>query len=97
MLCALPAGPGRARIRASAAVQPHDPAPRAARTRSSQDDAARWSGHVGAAGEHWWGGAAGTAFWIDPQYDVIAILMMQRFQAEPLRERFRTLVNAAIE
>lgn len=61
------------------------------------DDPAGWSGHVGAVGEYWWGGAAGTAFWIDPQHDVIAILMIQRFQAEPLRETFRTLVNAAIE
>lgn len=61
------------------------------------EDPAAWSGHVGAAGEYWWGGAAGTAFWIDPHYDVIAILMIQRFQAEPVRETFRTLVNAAIE
>lgn len=61
------------------------------------DDPVDWSGHVGASGEYWWGGAAGTLFWIDPEYDVIAILMMQRFQAEPLRRTFRTLVNAAIE
>ncbi len=61
------------------------------------DDAAGWSGHVGAVGEYWWGGAAGTLFWIDPEYDVVAILMIQRFQAEPLRQTFRTLVNAAIE
>ncbi|MCC5871648.1 MAG: beta-lactamase family protein [Gammaproteobacteria bacterium] len=61
------------------------------------DDAAGWSGRVGATGEYWWAGAAGTLFWIDPEYDVIAILMIQRFQAEPLRETFRTLVNAAIE
>ncbi|MCC5887727.1 MAG: beta-lactamase family protein [Gammaproteobacteria bacterium] len=61
------------------------------------DDAAGWSGRVGTTGEYWWAGAAGTLFWIDPEYDVIAILMIQRFQAEPLRETFRTLVNAAIE
>lgn len=61
------------------------------------DDAAGWSGHVGATGEYWWGGAAGTLFWIDPEYDVIAILMIQRLQAEPVRQKFRTLVNAAIE
>jgi len=61
------------------------------------DDPVGWSGHVGAAGEYWWGGAAGTLFWIDPHYDVIAILMIQRFQAESVRQTFRTLVNAAIE
>ena len=61
------------------------------------DDAAGWSGHVGAKGEYWWGGAAGTLFWIDPEYDVIAIMMIQRFQAEPIRQIVRTLVNAAIE
>lgn len=61
------------------------------------DDPARWSGQVGAAGEYWWAGAAGTLFWIDPEYDLIAILMIQRFQAEPLPRTFRTLVNAAVE
>lgn len=61
------------------------------------DDAVAWSGSVGTEGEYWWGGAAGTLFWVDPEYEVIAILMQQRFQAEPIRQVFRTLVNAAIE
>lgn len=61
------------------------------------EDPARWSGGVGAPGEYWWGGAAGTYFWIDPNYEVIAMLMIQRYAAEPIRDTFRVLVNAAIE
>ncbi len=61
------------------------------------EDPARWSGVAAAPGEYWWGGAAGTFFWVDPTYEVIAILMIQRYAAEPIRETFRILVNAAIE
>ncbi|TVS16239.1 MAG: class A beta-lactamase-related serine hydrolase [Gammaproteobacteria bacterium] len=61
------------------------------------DDAAHWSGRVAAEGEYWWGGAAGTLFWADPEYEVIGILMLQRFDAQPIRQTVRTLVNAAIE
>lgn len=61
------------------------------------DDAAHWSGVVATEGEYWWGGAAGTLFWADPEYEVIGILMLQRFDAQPIRQTVRTLVNAAIE
>jgi CubicO group peptidase (beta-lactamase class C family) len=49
-------------------------------------------------GEHYWGGAASTAFWIDPQEDVIAILMTQLMPSSsyPIRRELRTLVNQAI-
>ncbi len=49
-------------------------------------------------GEHYWGGAASTAFWIDPQEDVIAILMTQLMPSSsyPIRRELRTLVNQAL-
>ncbi|HEY5208819.1 MAG TPA: serine hydrolase domain-containing protein [Stellaceae bacterium] len=53
---------------------------------------------VCSAGEHYWGGAASTAFWIDPQEDLIAILMTQLMPSSsyPIRRELRTLVNQAI-
>ncbi len=50
------------------------------------------------AGEHYWGGAASTAFWIDPQEDLIAILMTQLMPSSsyPIRRELRTLVNQAL-
>jgi CubicO group peptidase (beta-lactamase class C family) len=49
-------------------------------------------------GEHYWGGAASTAFWIDPREDLIAILMTQLRPSSsyPIRRELRTLVNQAI-
>jgi CubicO group peptidase (beta-lactamase class C family) len=49
-------------------------------------------------GEHYWGGAASTAFWIDPQEDLIAILLTQLMPSSsyPIRRELRTLVNQAI-
>jgi CubicO group peptidase (beta-lactamase class C family) len=49
-------------------------------------------------GEHYWGGAASTAFWIDPVEDVIAILMTQLMPSSsyPIRRELRTLVNQAL-
>ena len=37
------------------------------------------SGRPQGAGSYFWGGAAGTWFWVDPQNDVIFIGMIQRF------------------
>jgi CubicO group peptidase (beta-lactamase class C family) len=52
----------------------------------------------GSAGEYSWGGAAGTAFWIDPAEELIAIFMTQVLPstAYPVRRELRTLVYAAI-
>jgi CubicO group peptidase (beta-lactamase class C family) len=52
----------------------------------------------GSAGEYAWGGAAGTAFWVDPAEELIAILMIQVLpsSAYPVRRELRTLVYAAI-
>jgi CubicO group peptidase (beta-lactamase class C family) len=52
----------------------------------------------GSAGEYAWGGAAGTAFWIDPAEDLIAVFMTQVMpsSAYPIRRELRTIVYAAI-
>ena len=52
----------------------------------------------GSAGEYFWGGAAGTAFWVDPAEELIAIFMTQLMpsSAYPIRRELRTLVYAAI-
>jgi CubicO group peptidase (beta-lactamase class C family) len=51
----------------------------------------------GRAGEVTWGGAAGTYFWIDPQEELIGILMTQASGARiQYRKLFRQLVYASI-
>jgi CubicO group peptidase (beta-lactamase class C family) len=52
----------------------------------------------GSAGEFYWGGLAGTTFWIDPREQMFAIAMIQGpGQREHLRTVFRSLVYAAAE
>jgi CubicO group peptidase (beta-lactamase class C family) len=52
----------------------------------------------GSAGEFNWGGAASTAFWVDPAEELITIFMTQLMpsSAYPLRRELRTLVYSAI-
>src|SRR5215471_1302850 len=52
----------------------------------------------GSAGEYNWGGAASTAFWVDPAEELITIFMTQLMpsSAYPLRRELRTLVYSAI-
>lgn len=51
----------------------------------------------GTPGEYHWGGAAGTAFWIDPQEDLAVLFMTQVLNAPPsVRQTFRTMVYAAM-
>ena len=54
---------------------------------------------VGSAGEYRWGGAAGTAFWIDPKEQIVGVFMTQN-QPGPARrydrELFQQLVYQAI-
>jgi CubicO group peptidase (beta-lactamase class C family) len=53
----------------------------------------------GNVGEYFWGGAASTAFWIDPK-DEIAVVFMTQFlpsSTYPIRQQLRTLVYAAME
>lgn len=53
---------------------------------------------MGSVGDHGWGGYAETYFWIDPQEDLIAILMTQYLpsQTYPIRKEFRTAVYQAL-
>ncbi len=53
---------------------------------------------VGPAGDFMWGGAASTAFWIDPTEDLYAIFMTQLMPsgAYDFRGQLRSLVYAAI-
>src|SRR5438132_2435911 len=57
------------------------------------------NGAPGSAGEFNWGGAGGTAFWIDPQEQLVAVLVTQAqpgpWQRE-FKELFRQLVYQAI-
>jgi CubicO group peptidase (beta-lactamase class C family) len=52
----------------------------------------------GSVGEYYWGGAAGTAFWIDPAEELITIFMTQVLpsSAYPIRRELRTMVYAAV-
>lgn len=53
---------------------------------------------LGSKGTYTWGGAAGTVFWIDPEEDLVAILMVQMMRNPyPLRTEFSNLVYSAIE
>lgn len=51
----------------------------------------------GSVGNYYWGGAAGTTFWVDPAERLFAVLMIQApVQREYYRVLFRDLVYAAI-
>jgi CubicO group peptidase (beta-lactamase class C family) len=53
----------------------------------------------GSVGEYFWGGAAATAFWIDPQEELTVVFMTQVIGSEArltLRRDLRTLVYAAM-
>jgi CubicO group peptidase (beta-lactamase class C family) len=53
----------------------------------------------GSVGEYFWGGAAATAFWIDPKEDLTVVFMTQVMGTEArltLRRDLRTLVYSAI-
>jgi len=52
----------------------------------------------GSVGDFFWGGAASTYFWIDPQEELIALFLTQLLpsSAYPVRRQLRTLVYSAI-
>jgi CubicO group peptidase (beta-lactamase class C family) len=51
----------------------------------------------GSKGEFNWGGAAGTLFWIDPEEELTAVLMVQMMRNPiNLRAQFKTLTYQAI-
>ncbi len=54
---------------------------------------------AGSPGDFYWGGAASTAFWIDPVEDLFAVFMTQLFPsiAYPFRAQLRALVYQSID
>ena len=53
---------------------------------------------VGSPGEYAWGGAASTAFWIDPAEDLAVVLLTQLTPSStyPIRKELRVLTYAAV-
>ncbi|HLY04311.1 MAG TPA: serine hydrolase domain-containing protein [Rhizomicrobium sp.] len=53
----------------------------------------------GNVGEYFWGGAASTAFWIDPKDQIAVVLMTQLLPSSgyPIRHQLRWLVYSALE
>ena len=60
-------------------------------------DVAR-TGLAGSPGEYWWGGAASTAFWVDPVEDLCVVFLTQFMPSStyPIRRELRTMINAAV-
>jgi CubicO group peptidase (beta-lactamase class C family) len=55
------------------------------------------TGELGSEGEYYWGGAAGTRFWIDPAEDLIGIFMIQILPHQTsLASQFRNFTYQAI-
>jgi len=54
---------------------------------------------AGSAGDFYWGGAASTAFWVDPAEDLYVVFMTQLFPsaAYPFRAQLRALVYQALD
>jgi CubicO group peptidase (beta-lactamase class C family) len=54
---------------------------------------------TGSAGDFYWGGAASTAFWVDPAEELFVVFMTQLFpsMAYPFRAQLRALVYQAID
>jgi CubicO group peptidase (beta-lactamase class C family) len=53
----------------------------------------------GSTGDYFWGGAASTFFWIDPEEDLIGLFMTQLMPSStwPVRREMRTMVYAALD
>ncbi|GAA0249469.1 serine hydrolase domain-containing protein [Cryptosporangium japonicum] len=56
------------------------------------------SGTLGSAGEFGWGGAASTAFWVDPAEDLVVVFLTQLLPSStyPIRSQLRQLVYSAL-
>ena len=53
---------------------------------------------LGSEGEFSWGGAASTAFWVDPAEEITAVFLTQLIPSDthPIRPQLRKLVNQAL-
>ena len=47
----------------------------------------------GSVGDYWWGGFAGTYFWVDPKEELITVFMIQN---PSLREHYRPLIRELV-
>jgi CubicO group peptidase (beta-lactamase class C family) len=55
------------------------------------------TGGTSSEGEYYWGGAAGTIFWVDPKEELTGIVMIQHMNVRvPLRATFKALTYGAI-
>ena len=54
------------------------------------------AGILGSRGEYSWSGAASTGFWVDPQEEVIGLIMTQLMPFQPLVNALRVLVYQAL-
>lgn len=55
------------------------------------------AGGITSEGEYYWGGAAGTIFWVDPEEELTGIVMIQHMNVRvPLRATFKALTYGAI-
>ena len=54
---------------------------------------------VGSAGEYYWGGAAGTSFWIDPKEHMIGVFLIQVLPPTniPAGDQFKRMAYLALE
>jgi len=52
----------------------------------------------GSVGDHGWGGAASTSYWVDPVLDLTVLFLTQLLPSDswPLRSQLRQLVHAAL-
>ena len=56
------------------------------------------AGVLGSEGEYYWGGAAGTAFWIDPVEEIVAVAMIQLMNSPwPMRADLRVAIYQALD
>jgi CubicO group peptidase (beta-lactamase class C family) len=57
------------------------------------------AGQYGGAGQYSWGGAYHTTYWVDPEYDLVAVMMTQLMPAtgSTIHDRYRTMVYQALK
>jgi CubicO group peptidase (beta-lactamase class C family) len=51
---------------------------------------------VGSPGDYFWNGVFGTAFWVDPKAQLVAVLMMQAPGSLEIRQQYRQLLSAFV-
>ena len=51
---------------------------------------------VGSVGKYGWVGIYGTVFWVDPEEQLVAIMMVQRYPGSPVANTFQPLVYQAL-